>query len=332
MILHPAVIALYVSSALIAFMVFYSAWHGLRIIRKWDISSGSETQLQLERSTYLISTLLAYAFGVQLLSFFLYIFTAETLHTLFVGAMCAAGSLNVNAYGYPALLLKLLNFLLAGLWLIVNYTDNKAPDYPLVRKKYVFLLAIVPFIAVEILVQAKYLVGLRADVITSCCGSLFSPDNVGVASDLAALPALPAKIAFYTGMALTLATGSWFYLKGKGGCIFSLLAGSTFFISLASLISFISLYFYEMPSHHCPFDILQGEYGYVGYPLYISLLTGGVSGMGVGVLGLFRKNKSLTELVPAVQKKLAIVTVVMYLIFTAIVTYRILSADFTMRG
>lgn len=332
MILHPAVIALYVSSALIAFMVFYSAWHGLRIILKWDISSGSETQLQLERSTYLISTLLAYAFGVQLLSFFLYIFTAETLHTLFVGAMCAAGSLNVNAYGYPALLLKLLNFLLAGLWLIVNYTDNKAPDYPLVRKKYVLLLVIVPFIAVEILVQAKYLVGLRADVITSCCGSLFSPDNVGVASDLAALPALPAKIAFYTGMALTIATGSWFYLKGKGGCIFSLLAGSTFFISLASLISFISLYFYEMPSHHCPFDILQGEYGYVGYPLYISLLTGGVSGMGVGVLSLFRKNKSLAEIVPAVQKRLALVTVVMYLIFTAIVTYRIISADFTMRG
>ena len=332
MILHPAVIALYVSSVLIGFMVFYSAWHGLRIILKWDISSGSETQLQLERSTYLISTLLAYAFGVQLLCFFLYIFTAETLHTLFVGAMCAAGSLNVNAYGYPALLLKLLNFLLAGLWLIVNYTDNKAPDYPLVRKKYILLLIIVPFIAAEILVQAKYLVGLRADVITSCCGSLFSPDNVGVASDLAALPALHAGIAFYLGMALTIATGSWFYLKGKGGYIFSLLAGLTFFISIASLISFISLYFYEMPSHHCPFDILQGEYGYVGYPLYISLLTGGVCGMGVGVLALFRKNKSLAEIVPAVQKKLALVTVLMYLIFTAIVTYRIIFADFTMRG
>ena len=332
MILHPAVIALYVSSALIAFMVFYSAWHGTRILLKWDISSGSETQLQLERSTYLISTLLAYAFGVQLLSFFLYIFTAETLHTLFVGAMCAAGALNVNAYGYPALLLKLFNFLLAGLWLIVNYTDNKAPDYPLVRKKYILLLIIVPFIAAEILVQAKYLVGLRADVITSCCGSLFSPDNVGVASDLAALPALHAGIAFYLGMALTIATGSWFYLKGKGGYIFSLLAGLTFFISIASLISFISLYFYEMPSHHCPFDILQGEYGYVGYPLYMSLLTGGVSGMGVGVLALFRKNKSLAEIVPAVQKKLALVTVLMYLIFTAIVTYRIIFADFTMRG
>ena len=332
MILHPAVIALYVSSALIAFMVFYSAWHGTRILLKWDISSGSETQLQLERSTYLISTLLAYAFGVQLLSFFLYIFTAETLHTLFVGAMCAAGALNVNAYGYPALLLKLFNFLLAGLWLIVNYTDNKAPDYPLVRKKYILLLIIVPFIAAEILVQAKYLVGLRADVITSCCGSLFSPDNVGVASDLAALPALHAGIAFYLGMALTIATGAWFYLKGKGGYIFSLLAGLTFFISIASLISFISLYFYEMPSHHCPFDILQGEYGYVGYPLYMSLLTGGVSGMGVGVLALFRKNKSLAEIVPAVQKKLALVTVLMYLIFTAIVTYRIIFADFTMRG
>lgn len=332
MILHPAVIALFVSSILTGLLFFSSSFHALRIVRKWDVRSGSEEQLRLERTTYLVSTLLAYACGFQLISFFLFIFTADTLHSLFVGAMCAAGTLNVNGYGYPALMLKLLNFLLAGIWLIVNYTDNKAYDYPLIKKKYLMLLAITPFIAAEIIVQGMYLTGLRADVITSCCGSLFSPDTKGFTSELAALPLVPTEIAFYLGMVLTLALGLIFYKKGRGGYLFSFTSAATFFISIAALISFISLYFYELPTHHCPFDILQKEYGYVGYPLYLSLLGGGLSGMGMGILMPFRKIESLRDIVPAIQRKLAVATLVLYFMFLAIVTYRIIFADFTMRG
>jgi hypothetical protein len=332
MILHPAVIALFVASFLTGLMIFSSAFHAVRIVRKWDIHSGSEEQLRMERTTYLISMLLAYAFGFQLISFFLFIFTADTLHSLFVGAMCAAGTLNVNGYGYPTLILKLVNFLLAGLWLIVNYTDNKAYDYPLIRKKYLLLLVITPFIAAEIIVQGAYLTGLRADVITSCCGSLFSGETKGLASEVASLPLVPSALAFYLGMVLTLVLGLLFYFKGRGGYIFSIVAGATFFISIAALISFISLYFYELPTHHCPFDILQKEYGFIGYPLYLSLLGGGVAGMGVGILMPFRKIESLKAIIPTVQRNLTLVTLVLYLVFLVIVTSRILITDFIMRG
>jgi len=41
-----------------------------------------------------------------------------------------------------------------------------------------------------------------------------------------------------------------------------------------AILSFISVYFYELPTHHCPFCILQKEYGYVGYPLYLTLFGG----------------------------------------------------------
>jgi len=87
-------------------MVLYSARHGVQILRRWDLRSGSELQLLLERKTYLVSTLLAYAFAFQLGSLFLFIYTADHLHTLFVGAMCAAGSLYVNPFGYPTLFLR----------------------------------------------------------------------------------------------------------------------------------------------------------------------------------------------------------------------------------
>jgi hypothetical protein len=128
MVFHPAIFALLVGSVLISGMLCYSAYYGVRILQSWEIKSGSELQLSLERRTYLISTIVTYAFGFQLLSLFLFIFTADHLHTLFVGAMCAAGSLNVNQYGYPAVILKMVNFLICGVWLVLNVTDNRAHD------------------------------------------------------------------------------------------------------------------------------------------------------------------------------------------------------------
>ena len=50
-----------------------------------------------------------YALAFEILSLFLFIYTADDLHRLFVGAMCAAGTLYVNAFGYPALMLKVGN-------------------------------------------------------------------------------------------------------------------------------------------------------------------------------------------------------------------------------
>ena len=93
------------------------ALFGYRILRRWDLRSGSEEQLALERRTYLLSTLVSQVLVFQVGSLFLFIYTADGLHGLFVGAMCAAGTLNVNAWGYPAFLAKILTCVLAGLWL-----------------------------------------------------------------------------------------------------------------------------------------------------------------------------------------------------------------------
>jgi hypothetical protein len=332
MIFHPLVIALYVASILTSFMVLYASCFGMQILRRWNLHSGSETQLGLERKTYLISTLLAYLFGSQLLSLFLYIFTADHLHALFVGAMCAAGSLYVNGFGYPTLIVKIATFLFAGLWLILNYVDNRGYDYPLIRKKYAFLLVAAPLIIVEMVLQANYFLRLKADIITSCCGSLFSSSSSGLASEISALPATPMKVAFYLTVFLTVASGLSFYWKGRGGYLFSLMSGVTFVVSILSILSFISLYFYELPTHHCPFCILQGEYGYIGYPLYLTLLGGALSGMGAGILMPFRNIESLLKVVPSIQGRLALTSVVLFLIFTIIVTIRMVFSDFMLEG
>ena len=332
MIFHPSILALYVASVLISFMVLYSAFYGLQILRKWDLQSGSEGQLILERKTYLVSTLLTYFFGFELLSLFLYVFTVDRLHTFFVGAMCAAGSLYVNSYGYPALILKVINFLLAGLWLILNYTDNRAYDYPLVKKKYLFLLILTPLILAETILQAEYFLRLKPNIITSCCGSLFSTEATGLGFELSSVPGIPMKIVFYLSMTLTLLSAAYFCMRRKGGYILSILSAITFFSSVIAIISFISLYFYELPTHHCPFCILQKEYGYIGYPIYMTLFGGTIAGMGVGVLMPFRNIKSLSDVVPSVQRRLAIVSLILFLLFTAIVTYRMVFSGLSLQG
>lgn len=332
MIFHPATIALYLSSILISLMILYSVFYGIQILRRWDIQSGSELQLGLERKTYLIATLLTYLFGFQWISLFLYIHTADHLHDLFVGAMCAAGTLYVNSYGYPALILKVVNFLLAGLWLILNYTDNRGYDYPLIKKKYLLLLFFAPFLWVETILQMNFFLQLRPDVITSCCGTLFSTDRPSIASEIVSLPSIPMKGVFSLALISTVALGFFFYRRGKGGYLFSSMSAVSFVISIASLISFISLYFYELPTHHCPFCILQKEYGYVGYPLYITLLGGSITGMGVGILMPFRKIASLREVLPSIQKRAALTSVLLYLIFLMIITYQIFFSAFRLEG
>jgi hypothetical protein len=215
-ILHPGVLALLVAAAATGGLLLFAAWHAAEIVRGWDLSSGSERQLQLERRTYLVSTLLRWVLAFELVSVFLYVYTADALAPLFTGAMCAAGSLKAGSGGYAVLVLKLVGFVAAGLWLVLNAADERGRDYPLVRRKYGALLAIAPLLVAEAWLLFGYFGSLRPNVITSCCGSLFSQAGTGVGSDLAAL-SHRAAAAGLTGTAggsvlaasCSASTGSW---------------------------------------------------------------------------------------------------------------------------
>jgi len=225
-----------------------------------------------------------------------------------------------------------LNCLLGGVWLILNHADNRASDYPLIRKKYSLLLVIVPFLLLETEQLWSYFLNLKANVITSCCGSLFSTEEEGVAAGLAALPVVPMQAAFFGIMAVTLASGVWFLLKGKGGKLFAVAGTLTFPVSVAALIAFISLYFYELPTHHCPFCILQREYHYMGYLIYTTLLGGGIAGAGAWALMSFRSVPSLKTVVPRIQARLVRAGLVFYAVLTAVVIFRMGFSDFVLTG
>jgi len=311
MLFQPAIIALLLASALCVLALAASAPFALDVIRRWNISSGSELQLQLERRTYLFSTLLSFVLALQLAAVLLFVFNAEKMSGMFVGAMCAVGTLNVNHFGFPALNAKIVLFFLAAMWLAINHVDSLARDYPLVRIKYALLLALAPLLAAGAWIELRYFLGLKADVITSCCGSLFSEGSPTLAAEASALAPVPAMWLFYGSLGTTIAIAAWHGYRGGRSRVagYALAAASAvaFAATIAGILSFVSLYIYEHPHHHCPFCILKPEYGYQGYWLYVPLFGATATGLAAGAVQPFGRIPSLREIVPGFSRNLAVV-------------------------
>ena len=320
------------SFGLIIIPVYARIWNCQPPAAGFQLIVARKTSRNSERRTYLVSTLMSYAMGFQLLSLFLFVYTADDMARFIIGAMCAAGSLHANLWGYPALVLKIITFLLAGTWLIVNYADNRGYDYPLIKKKYALLLMIAPFGMADLIAQAGYFLNLNPDVITSCCGSLFTFGTGKTENSIAALSQGPAEILFYAGMSLAFTTGITFYRTGKAGYLFSLASAAALAASVHAIIAFISPYFYELPTHHCPFCILQQEYGYIGYPMYLTLMAGAVSGAWGRVHPAVQAHCKPQARAASAPERLALATIVYFCIFTALSVYGMLASNLSLKG
>jgi hypothetical protein len=330
MIINPAIIVLLGSALLTVGVAVYACMLGAQIVDRWDLSSGSSLQLQLERRTFLISTIMGWMLSIQIFTLFLFVFTADHLHPMFVGAMCAAGTFNANGYGYPALIVKIISVLCCGIWLIINQADSQAEDYPLIRIKYRLLFGVSGILILDALIVIAYFKGLEARIITSCCGALFSTDTKSIAGEIAALPPRYTRITFFVCAALHMRSTIHLLATGHGGQVLGWVSALYFIVAMVSVISFISVYYYQLPTHHCPFDMLQAHYHYIGYPLYASLFGFAIAGMGVGVLDRFGTASSLTAIVARLQRRYGWISLVAGLLFLAIAVYPMFFTTFTL--
>ncbi len=334
MILHPGILALIIGSAIVFVMMLYASIEGIRIISGWDFQSSSEKQLDLERRTYLISSIIKYVLGFEVLSTLLFIYTVDDIHTLFVGAMCATGSLNANPIGWYALYSKILVFFCASLWIMLNSLDQKAEDFPLIRPKYAALIFITVLIGFDLFFETRYFLGLNPEVITSCCGSLFTDTSSGIAGELSSLSVRPMMWTFYIAVVIFI-SAALLCMKTQAAFlryVMFALSIVLFGISIAAMISFISLYIYEMPSHHCPFDIFQKNYHFIGYPIYISLFCGVFFGLLPGFFQPLKKIRSLRDTIMLSERKWLVMSILFIMIFTAISSWPVVFGSFTMQG
>jgi len=326
MIFHPAVMALLVADAVGLFLLVPTALFAVAVLRHWDLASGSARQIRMEQRTHLVATALGFVFLIQVLALLLFVFTADRLAVQFVGAMCAVGTLNVNPFGFPAFYLKLTLFFLAVLWLFLNHVDNRAPDYPFIRVKYALLLLVAPVAVLAAWVELRYFLGLKAEVITSCCGSLFSDTGESVEADLAALAPRSAMVAFYAVTAAAIAIGGW-ARRGRGVPWLAPASAIAFVVTLAAVVSFIAPYVYEHPHHHCPFCLLKPEYGYVGYVLYLPLFLATGLGAALGITHLLARGASARAAVAEVTRGVASFAAAMFLLLMIVATVLILRSN-----
>jgi hypothetical protein len=146
---------------------------------------------------------------------------------------------------------------------------------------------------------------------------LFSEEGDRITSDLASVPAASALPLFGLASVIFLAALAWarFGRRPVSMGAVVMLSPLILGIGIASIISFVSVAYYELPTHHCPFDLFQGTSGYVGYPLLISLVTAVVSAALPGVLHSLVRRSSLDVLVAKSEKKWLSVAMSAYSVF-----------------
>ncbi|NGZ05267.1 MAG: hypothetical protein G8237_02825 [Magnetococcales bacterium] len=283
MIFQPAILALLFADLVAIALLAWTVILAYRVVRHWDLNLGSARQLRLERETVLATTLVLFACLTQALALLLFVHTANALSELFTGAMCAVGTLNAAPGGNDALLLRMGLFFFAASWLVVHHLDQQCPDYPLTRGKFGLLLGLLPLSMLTAWWQGRYFLGLKSDVITSCCGGLFDARSMTVVAEWSGWPVRSAMWAVAISWLAVIITTARVAISGRGARLSALLAGVNLPIALAGVISFVSSYVYEHPNHHCPFCLFKTEYHGIGYALYVPLFLATALSLGLGV-------------------------------------------------
>ena len=98
------------------------------------------------------------------------------------------------------------------------------------------------------------------------------------------------------------------------------------------MVSFLSLYIYELPTHHCPFDVLQLQYRAIGYPLYVSLFAAVVFGLLPATALLFRRRPTFAAAADRAERRWLEAGVVAAILFVGLASFPVVFGSFTMRG
>ncbi|WP_320034761.1 hypothetical protein [Halarcobacter sp.] len=290
MILSPEVLTIIILNSIFLLFGTVSFLLSIKIFFNWDIDSSSKKQYQLETQSFLTATIIKYILFVKILLFIFFIFTLDKISNVLTGAMCAAGVVDATSYGIYLLLFKLINIYFFGFWLVIHNFDLKTTNLKYTKLKFGFYLFIYFLLLFEIVLEITMFSSIDVDKLVSCCGTLYSNSEGSYLS----------SVFFEYGNLILIG----FYLCFVFLLIFYLLKNDYFYIifnliflilAIISLILFFGTYIYELPTHHCPFCMLQKEYHYVGYLLYALLFLGTFFGFIIGIINLVLKTQIDTK-------------------------------------
>ncbi len=233
----------------------------VKILKNWDFNSTSQAQYLLEKRSYLIVLIITVSLLLHILLLPYFAYTLERLSAIVPGAMCAAGVISANAFGNPLLLLKILLLFFIGIWLVINQEDLKAKNYPYTRKKFWFFTLIFIMMTLSYALEIAYFSNISLAHPVACCSVIFglsgnNPLPFG-------LNVIMIVALFYLLFILNL-----LFIWQRQAYALALSSMAFLFVAYYAITHFFGTYIYQLPTHICPFCMLQSDYYYIGYLLW----------------------------------------------------------------
>lgn len=279
MTLLPEILTIYILNFLFFIFASLSFVLTLQILKGWKVEETTSLQYSLEKRSYLSSTIIKYMFYIKLPLFIFFVFTLDKLSFILPGAMCGAGVVDSNEYASILFFLKVLNLYLFAYWIVLDSEDMKEETQPYLKKKFTIFAGLFVLLVSEIILETLTFSSIDVESVVDCCGAIFSHSDDTYLSRALNLPLELLLTLFYTNFFLLVLSA---FFKRK--LFFAFLNLAFFIMSLLSLVAFFGTYVYELPTHHCPFCLLQVEYNYVGYLLYTLLFLGTFNGLIVAFI------------------------------------------------
>lgn len=280
-LLSPYLLSIFIVDAIVLALGAVALFWSLKISLHFDIKSTTEFQYDLAKKGYLVATIIMFILSAKLLVFLYFIWTMDALSSLVPGAMCAAGIVSATDYGSFMFGLKIVNlFLLCG-WILIHVNDMKSIKSEFLKLKFTLFQPLFFLLVLEFILELAHFTRISVDTPVACCSVIFSQSGIY------------QKSFFHTNsFILGLFFGSFilYVLSGvlKKALIFGGLSTIFAMSGIYALIRFFSPYVYELPTHMCPYCLLQGEYYYVGYLIYGLMFVGTLFGISATILHVMK--------------------------------------------
>jgi hypothetical protein len=259
---HEVSINLFVES-LVFLLLIVALFHTIIILKNYQKNSTTEYQYKLEKRSYLVITIISFALIVKIMLLVFFTYTLNELSNIIPGAMCAAGVIKANTYGEKVLILKIIIIMLTLLWITLNQQDQISKNYPFFKQKMYFFVAIFILITVELSLEILFLTNISTQTPVLCCSTIYK-----AVDDTSSLPFNLSTLQLITLFYLLYILLMIFAYLRKRVMLFTF---CLFYIYIAyyAVVYFFSTYVYELPTHKCPFCMLQSDYYYIGYLIFI---------------------------------------------------------------
>jgi hypothetical protein len=272
-------IVIYLFVQIILFILLTIAFYfSTSIIKNWDYKKTTTRQYKLEKTSYLVILIISFTLIVKIFLFPYFAYSLDNLSNIVPGAMCAAGIVGANDFGQINLSLKILILFFIGIWLIINSLDLKDKTYPYTKKKYLFYILIFILSIFEMILDILFLEGIPTTEPVMCCSVIFGINSVG------------SKIPFDLSISMLLIIFYLLYLliifiNIQKQALLNLIINFLFlYIGYYAVTYFFSTYVYQLPTHQCPFCMLQKEYYFIGYFIWSTLFLGTFFGVASYIL------------------------------------------------